>query len=194
MAAQHNPEAETLKCGPSHRNDNEARRRGSRHCDCGRRGSQRTVLGTLVPTPLAGMKYPRTDLPWSALNDAGFSCVVSLHPGSYDPAPLERIFSEPLEDLIGGNPPPLETEEIARIRRAVTATVKAWRTRHGVIVHCVGGRGRSGTVLGCALRELDFAAAEVINYLDRVHKNRGKPGWPESRWQSDLVRRWRRET
>ncbi len=48
------------------------------------------------------------------------------------------------------------------------------------MVHCHGGTGRTGTVLGCVLRELGVQAAEVIDFLDRVHKARGKPGWPES--------------
>ena len=32
------------------------------------------------PTPLAGMKYPRSSFPWSSLKAAGFGSVVSLHP------------------------------------------------------------------------------------------------------------------
>ena len=142
------------------------------------------------PTPLAGMKYPRTGFPWPNLKTAGFSQVVSLHPGSYDPAPLTIGFAEHLQDLVSGGPPANEADEKAKIKRAVTATVATWRSGQGVVVHCVGGRGRSGTVLGCVLRELGFAPAEAINFLDRVHKVRGKPGWPESPWQSSLVERW----
>src|SRR5579884_149964 len=81
--------------------------------------------------------------------------------------------------------------ERAKIQRAVRATVSAWRTGHGVVVHCHGGTGRTGTVLGCVLRELGVQAAEVIDFLDRVHKVRGKPGWPESSWQRELVEHWK---
>ncbi len=59
------------------------------------------------------------------------------------------------------------------------------------MVHCHGGTGRTGTVLGCVLRELGVQAAEVIDFLDRVHKARGKPGWPESSWQRELVEHWK---
>jgi protein-tyrosine phosphatase len=59
------------------------------------------------------------------------------------------------------------------------------------VVHCVGGRGRTGTVLGCVLRELGHSPGEVVDFLDRVHKARGKAGWPESPWQGQLVRDWR---
>jgi hypothetical protein len=142
------------------------------------------------PTPLAGMKYPRSSFPWSNLNAAGFTQVVSLHPGPYDPKPLEIAFSEHLEDLVSGGPPSNEANERRRIKRAVTATLSTWRSGAGVIVHCVGGRGRSGTVLGCVLRELGVAGAQVIAFLGRVHKARGKYGWPESDWQASLVERW----
>ena len=142
------------------------------------------------PTPLGGMRYPRTDFPWSNLRVAGFSQVVSLHPGSYDPAPLTVAFSEHLDDLVSGGPPANDIKEKNKIKKAVGTTVRAWRSGQGVVVHCVGGRGRSGTVLGCVLRELGFSAAEATSFLDRVHKARGKPGWPESTWQSSLVENW----
>jgi len=143
------------------------------------------------PTPLAGMNYPRSSFPWSSLKAAGFSQVVSLHPGSYDPTPLTVTFSEHLQDLVSGGPPNNEAEEKQRIKSAVTATLVALQAGHGVVVHCVGGRGRSGTVLGCVLRELGFGSAKAIAFLDRVHKARGKPGWPESPWQGSLVMNWR---
>jgi hypothetical protein len=142
------------------------------------------------PAPLAGMKYPRISFPWSNLKAAGFSRVVSLHPGSYNPKPLKIAFAEQLEDLVSGGPPEDEVREVDRIKRAVAATLVAWRSGYGVVVHCIGGRGRSGTVLGCVLRELYFPSTEVIAFLDRVHKARGKPGWPESLWQSSLVNSW----
>jgi protein-tyrosine phosphatase len=50
--------------------------------------------------------------------------------------------------------------ERAKIQRAVRATVSAWRSGHGVVVHCYGGTGRTETVLGCVFRELGFRAAE----------------------------------
>ncbi|ARA92658.1 hypothetical protein AWN76_005420 [Rhodothermaceae bacterium RA] len=143
------------------------------------------------PAPLAGMRYPQGDFPWPSLHAAGFSYVVSLHPGSYNPAPLELLFAEQLEDLFSGDPPADVNSERAKVERAVSAVLEAWRSGHGVVVHCVGGRGRTGTVLGCVLRELGFSAAEVIDFLDRVHKTRGKSGWPEAKWQSEFVDHWK---
>jgi hypothetical protein len=112
-----------------------------------------------------GMKYPRTGFPWASLKTAGFSQVVSLHPGSYDAAPLTVALAEHLEDLVGGGPPASEVKEKEKVKRAVDDVVKAWRSGHGVVVHCVGGRGRSGTVLGCVLRELGFSSTRQSVFL-----------------------------
>jgi Swiss Army Knife protein, DSP-PTPase phosphatase domain len=146
------------------------------------------VLG--LPAPLAGMKFPSRSFPWQNIKTAGFEWVVSLHPGTYDPSPLKIAFSEHLEDLILGRPPRNETRENEKIMRAVAATTSAVRLGEGVVVHCWGGRGRTGTVIGCVLRELGFKSDEVISFLDRLHKARSTRGWPEANWQSSLVRNW----
>lgn len=144
-----------------------------------------------TPTPLAGMRFPRTGFPWSRLWSAGFPQLVALEPGPYNPTPLTVVFSERLQDLVGGGPPANPGSERAKIRRAVKAVLSALDAGQGVVVHCVGGRGRTGTVLGCVLRELGhLSGRQAISYLDRLHKARGKPGWPESRWQSNLVEKW----
>ncbi len=46
----------------------------------------------------------------------------------------------------------------------------------------MGGIGRTGTVLGCVLRDLGFCADEVVNYLDKINRLRGVRGWPEVKW------------
>jgi hypothetical protein len=143
------------------------------------------------PAPLAGMRFPSQSFPWQNIKTAGFEWVVSLHPGPYDPAPLKIAFSEHLEDLVAGGPPHNEAHEKEKIKKAVVATISALQSGKGVVVHCQGGRGRTGTVIGCVLRGLGFEPDEVIGFLDRVHKARGKPGWPEADWQSSLVRNWK---
>ena len=147
------------------------------------------VLGS--PTPLAGMKYPRTGFPWLALHHAGFADVVSLHPGGYNAQPLRIVFSQQLQDLVDGAPPNDAATETALIKGAVETTLASLLARRGVVIHCMGGRGRTGTVLGCVLRELGFGGQEVVSYLNDVHKARGKPGWPESQWQGSLVHGWK---
>jgi polymorphic toxin system DSP-PTPase phosphatase-like protein len=141
------------------------------------------------PAPLAGMRYPRPDFPWRGLSAVGLSGVVALAPGSYDPSPLKLLFWQRLEDLChGGNPSDPKKEE-RLIADAVEITLRSLRSGQGVVVHCIGGRGRTGTVLGAVLRRLGDGFPEVLGYLNRIHKARGKPGWPESQWQSAFVER-----
>ena len=143
------------------------------------------------PTPLAGMQFPLSDFPWQSLHQAGFRHVVSLEPGTYDPAPLKMLFRERLEDLAGGFCPLDEAGELDKIRRAVSRAVSAWRAGEGVVVHCLGGIGRTGTVLGCILQELGFSATEVIGYLSSIQQDRGCKGWIESEWQEQVVHGWK---
>jgi hypothetical protein len=142
------------------------------------------------PAPLAGMRLPSNAWPGCAIHAGGFSDLVSLHPGEYSPAPLTTVFAEQLEDLAGGGPPRDAEREVLLIQKAVHATVQSLKMGRGVVVHCWGGRGRTGTVLGCALRELGYDADVIIDYLDRIHVARGTSGWPESFWQAEAVNRW----
>jgi protein-tyrosine phosphatase len=146
------------------------------------------------PASLAGMSYPKQNTPWATLIKLGFTSLVSLEPGPYDYAPLRIIFSEKLEDLYHGGPPENPEEEKLKIYHAVELAKSAMMNTEGVLVYCYGGTGRTGTVLGCILREFGYPALEIINYLDRIHKARGRRKWPESDWQSDLVKDWLTES
>lgn len=144
------------------------------------------------PAPLAGMRYPRPGFPWAALARSGFSRVVRLTSDgtSYDPRPLQVAYSAQLEDLVHGSSPRSPRQELQLIREAVGVVREALAHGEGVVVHCAGGRGRTGTVLGATLVSLGFAPAEVVAHLDLVHKARGTSGWPESPWQSAILQRF----
>jgi hypothetical protein len=139
------------------------------------------------PVPLGGMCFPRPDFPWQILHDAGFRHVVVLEPGDYDPSPLSIVFSDYLEDLSGGGQPEDADAEEDLVNQATEVTLAALERGEGVVVHCQGGRGRTGTVLGCVLARLGYPPNEIFRFLDDLHKSRGRPGWPESPWQSELV-------
>jgi len=143
------------------------------------------------PVALAGMAYPsRVD--WDALHDEGLRHVVCLthDEAPYDPAPL-TVTAISLQDLYTGVVPDDPDAEHARIARAANVVVDAITAGDGVAVHCRGGRGRAGTVLGCALAKLGHEPDAIVAYLDRIHRIRGKGGWPESEWQADAVRGFR---
>ncbi len=142
-----------------------------------------------LPPFLAGMQLPPRCTPWEQLLEIGFRhvvCLCSDHP-VYEPAPLQWLVTVELCDLAEQPLPEDPASEERAIRIISTAIVARLRKGEGVIVHCAGGRGRTGTVLGCVLRELGHPVDEIVAYLDAVHKSRGKPGWPEAEWQQSVV-------
>ncbi len=141
------------------------------------------------PAPLAGMTYPSWDVPWRALHGSGFPHVVCLthEEPEYDPSPLSLLFSMHLDDLVGLREPHDPRRERHGIERAARSVLARLRLGEGVIVHCAGGTGRTGTVIGAVLRLLGMSAEDVIRYLDEIHRRRGQDGWPESPWQASVI-------
>ncbi len=104
--------------------------------------------------------------------------------------PLRRI-SCPIPDM--GVPPSDESTHsiMATIRDAIEAAP-------AVYIHCWGGIGRTGTVVGCWLRECGFdpeAALEHVQHLYSSHMPKAKAGrYPESpqtEAQMNYVRQWK---
>ena len=100
------------------------------------------------------MPYPRDDVQWGAVAAGGVTRVLDVSglPCSYDCTPLERV-PFPLQDLAGGGVPVDEKRERELIRAAVNTIAETRDAMGGVVVHCVGGRGRTGTVVGSLSRD-----------------------------------------
>lgn len=146
---------------------------------------------TDVPAPLAGMPDPIQNTDWNGMMKAGIRHVVNLADdicSDYDPTPLKMLYSSNLEDLCAGRPPRDPEKERRLISDAVDAIVPKLIEGEGVVIHCIGGRGRTGTVMGCVLKRLSYSTDAIVKYLNALHRVRGKEGWPESEWQSSLVR------
>jgi hypothetical protein len=141
-----------------------------------------------TPVALAGMSYPgRAD--WPLLHAHGIGHVVCL---THDRAPYEpwpcTITSLRLQDLVDGRAPDDHDEERALVLRAADDVCAHHDRGVGVAVHCMGGRGRTGTVIGVVLVRNGHAPDDVITYLHDVAVARGRRGWPESVWQASTIR------
>ncbi|HEV2664849.1 MAG TPA: dual specificity protein phosphatase family protein, partial [Blastocatellia bacterium] len=82
------------------------------------------------------------------------------------------------------------TERMSEIQLAIEAALEAGRT---VYVHCLGGIGRTGTVLGCYLVEHEVSVAEAFAEIQR-RRRWTKSGWdksPQTPEQVDFVKSWR---
>ena len=91
--------------------------------------------------------------------------------------------TSPLTDLYGGVVPDDPEAEAERVWEAARIAAGAVERGTGVVVHCVGGTGRTGTVVACALRLLGRSADEAVATV-QAHR----PKWPESPWQEQVVR------
>lgn len=143
------------------------------------------------PAPLLGMVRPTPATPWNALWKLGVRHVACLTDDApaYDPSPLSFACAVELQDLCGGSAPTNPGDEEARIEMVVSSVLAALRRGDGVVVHCAGGTGRTGTVIGATLVALGVPAADVIAHLQAVNKLRAR-SWPESPWQQELLRRF----
>ena len=141
-----------------------------------------------TPTALAGMSYPgRAD--WGLLAAEGIGHVVCLthNIAPYDTSPC-TVTAVKLQDLVSGDKPGAPERERDLVIAAATDVVTHIADGVGVAVHCMGGRGRTGTVIGVALVQLGHDPEAVIEYLHGLAVGRGRRGWPESQWQADVVR------
>lgn len=165
----------------------------------------------VVPAQLLAGYYPgallatELDAKLTALLDAGISAVINLMETDevdWDERPFSPYAEHfralaaqrgmvaeclrfPIRD--GWVPSPVQMRATLD---AIDATLGAGRR---VYVHCWGGKGRTGTVVGCYLARhgiaVGDAALAMIKELRR-HEARAHEPSPESRAQCDMVREW----
>ena len=136
-----------------------------------------------------------------ALLDAGVTCFMDLTE-AHELEPYDAILAEesavrgvrarhvrlPITDVSV----PREPERMRTILDAIDAEVREGGT---VYVHCWGGVGRTGTVVGCHLVRSgmtgDEALARVAELFRSMAKSRRRPRSPETDEQEAYVRSWK---
>jgi hypothetical protein len=137
---------------------------------------------------LGAARLPGAEMDWKRMSSVGFRwviCACSEDPG-YDPFPLRFLARITLTDLSAGGQPESPGAEFAQIE-AIALKALSKLNEGGIFVHCVGGRGRTGTIIGAILRHCGYGAAEVIDFLDAAYRAARRPCWPESPWQSQVI-------
>ena len=134
---------------------------------------------------LAGMERPGTCAPLGEdlkfLKEQGIGAVVSL---TETPLDLSEVRKEgfqylhlPVEDFM---PPSLE-----QIRTFMVFFEKAESEGVAVVTHCAAGRGRTGTVLACALVRRGYQPEDAIAEVRRL-----RPASIETQEQEELIRKY----
>ncbi len=80
------------------------------------------------------------------------------------------------------------------MRTTLDAIYAAMTAGEPTYLHCWGGVGRTGTVVGCLLREQGFAAADALDLIGRkwlvMEKRDRHPRSPETPEQIAFIERW----
>jgi protein-tyrosine phosphatase len=136
-----------------------------------------------------------------ALLDAGVEAFVDLtEEGEYRLRPYAGLLAEEAAALgrtaehLRLSIPDMDVprpEHAARILAAIDERIDAGRI---VYVHCFGGIGRTGTIVGCALVERGRSADEAIAEIARLREDTPDGGIPspETDLQRGFVRDWER--
>lgn len=134
-------------------------------------------FGWILPGRLAGMAYPELDA-GKALAAAGVGAVLSLT----EHAPVEALADAGLvvrrEPIVDFDAPSADV-----LGRCVAFVRERWAAGQAVAVHCMAGRGRTGTVLAACLVAEGMDPDEAIGYV-RVRR----PGSIETAAQEACVR------
>lgn len=87
-------------------------------------------------------------------------------------------------------------DAVATMRAILDAIRGSIKERPAVYVHCWGGIGRTGTVVGCWLRERGLGPDDALErvqhlYASHMPKVRNHPESPQTEGQREYIRRWR---
>ena len=135
-----------------------------------------------------------------ALLDSGVRHLIDLTaeyegPAPYDPILIERAAARGVRVLHDRFAiPDFDVPSATLMGRTLDVIYSSLAAGETLYVHCWGGVGRTGTVVGCLLREQGFAAADALDLIGRkwqsMEKRARHPDSPETRGQIAFIERW----
>lgn len=159
----------------------------------------------VLPDQLLAGAYPcAADLPTAEQRVAdllacGVDFVIDLtEPGEYNLRPYWPILQRQAEavgrlvERWNAPIPDMDTPDVAQMREILARLNAAIAGGRTVYVHCFGGIGRTGTVIGCHLVERGMDGNAALAEIERLR--RGMPNAhrisPETDAQRRMVRLW----
>jgi len=135
-----------------------------------------------------------------ALLDTGVRQFVDLTAEHEGPAPYVPILFEraAARDVSVAHQrfaiPDFGVPSSALMRTTLDAIYGAIAAEEPLYLHCWGGVGRTGTVVGCLLREQGFDAVDALDVIGRkwrvMEKRTRHPNSPETPGQIAFIERW----
>ena len=139
----------------------------------------------VVPGLLAATARPRdAHAAMEYFREEGITAVVSLTERPFAPASYLEEFGFDFHHIPVAD---FGAPEMEQIEEFVEVVRKAKQGGGKVVVHCLAGRGRTGTMLACYFVSMGMSPGDA---LDRVRALR--PGSVETELQEDAIREYAR--
>jgi len=132
----------------------------------------------IVPGQLLACAYPRTHAAFAGLKASEIQLLVNLHTRPHSARTLARFELTELHLPTADFQAPSQES----LRRGVAEIERTIAEGKRVAVHCGGGRGRTGTMIACALVARGSTPAEALAHVRSL-----RPGSVETRAQEAAI-------